>query len=84
MIISQPVTIPAQGTADYCMARWAEYAAYPALECSLTGKRLTYAEVQDMTQRFGTQLLDSGLQPGDRQGGYVAMEGKCGLCAANI
>ena len=55
------------------MARWAEYAAYPALECSLTGKRLTYAEVQDMTQRFGAQLLDSGLQPGDRQGGYFAL-----------
>ena len=66
------------------MARWAEYAAYPALECSLTGKRLTYAEVQDMTQRFGAQLLDSGLQPGDRQGRYVAMEGKFELCAANI
>lgn len=62
----EPLSIPRQNTADYCMSRFDKYAPYPALECSLTGKRLTYADVQSMTQRFGSQLLSSGLQPGDR------------------
>ena len=62
----EPLAIPRQNTADYCMFRFDKYAPYPALECSLTGKRLTYADVQSMTQRFGSQLLASGLQPGDR------------------
>ena len=62
----QALDIPRQNTADYCMSRFDKYAPYPALECSLTGKRLTYADVQSMTQNFGSQLLASGLQPGDR------------------
>ena len=60
------LSIPRQNTADYCMSRFDKYAPHPALECSLTGKKLTYADVQSMTQRFGSQLLDSGLKPGDR------------------
>lgn len=60
------LSIPQQNTADYCMSRFDTYAPYPALECSLTGKRLTYADVRSMTQKFGSQLLASGLKPGDR------------------
>ena len=55
-----PVPIPSMNTADYCLARCDHYAAAPAMECTATGKMLTYAAVNMMSRQFGSQLLHSG------------------------
>ena len=56
----QPVSMPLQNIADYCMSRFDPWTSFPALECSATGKQFTYGDVRTMARQFGSQLLDSG------------------------
>ena len=58
----QPVSMPLQNIADYCMSRFDPWTPFPALECSATGKQFTYGDVRTMARQFGSQLLDSGKQ----------------------
>jgi len=62
----ESIPIPAQNIADYCMNRFDPWLAYPAMECSVTGKMFTYADIRNMAKQFGSFLLDSGLVPGDK------------------
>ena len=48
------------------ISRFGEWSDLPALECALTGRRLTYTDIQSMARRFGAGLLQQGLRPGDR------------------
>ena len=57
----QSIPIPAQNIADYCMNRFDPWLTYPAMECSVTGKMFTYADIRNMAKQFGSFLLDSGL-----------------------
>ena len=48
------------------ISRFGEWSDLPALECALTGRRLTYTDIQSMARRFGAGLLQQGLRPGDK------------------
>ena len=53
------------------MARFSEWSDLPGLECAVTEKMLTYNNIRDLARRFGAQLLQQGLKPGDKIGTMV-------------
>ena len=53
------------------MARFTEWSDLPGLECAVTEKMLTYNTIRDLARRFGAQLLQQGLKPGDKIGTMV-------------
>ena len=67
----QSISIPTANAADVCMARFAEWSDMPGLECAVTEKMLTYSNIRDLARRFGAQLLQQGLKPGDKIGTMV-------------
>ena len=67
----QSIQIPTANAADVCMARFAEWSDLPGLECAVTEKMLTYSNIRDLARRFGAQLLQQGLKPGDKIGTMV-------------
>ena len=42
------------------MNRFDPWLTYPAMECSVSGKMLTYGDMRNMAKQFGSFLLDSG------------------------
>ena len=62
----KPVPIPTQNVSDFCLSRFDQYSNLPALVCGVSEKKFTYGDVKDMSRRFGSQLMNTGLNPGDK------------------
>eukprot|EP00092_Neocalanus_flemingeri_P018391 GFUD01019904.1.p1 GENE.GFUD01019904.1~~GFUD01019904.1.p1 ORF type:complete len:566 (-),score=147.84 GFUD01019904.1:456-2153(-) len=60
------VPIPTQNVSDFCLSNFDRWTNLPALVCGATGKEFSYGDVKILTRKFGSQLLDNGLKPGDR------------------
>jgi len=62
----QSVPIPTQNVSDFCLSYFDRWTNLPALVCGATGKEFSYGDVKSLSRKFGSQLMDNGLKPGDK------------------
>ena len=60
-----PINIPKQNLTDHTTEKWDTCSDYTAIQCSVSGKQFSYADVRMMTRQFGAQLINSGFYEDD-------------------